>query len=357
MKNLIVVYGGKSVEHDISIITALQAMENVGDCYNIVPVYITKNGEFISPKDYKNIQIYSADDIKAKKVEFFFAQKMIKAGKKYSIDCILCCCHGINGEDGTISALANLLDVPYVGSDILSSAICMDKVIMKDVFVANDIPCVKYKLITNLDDYVPQNYPVIIKPANLGSSIGISIAKNIDEYKKAVKLAFLFDNRVIVENCLVDFIEINCSALKDENEVICSELEQPSGWKEFLKFDDKYLSGQIKNSNIKKVTPNVDKQTKNKIQELTKKIYRTFNCSGVIRVDFMVDGDKNVYANEINSIPGSLAFYLWKDLTYQEILKKLISNAQNEYNQKSKLTRVYKSSVLNGYKKMNKYSK
>ena len=262
MKNLICLYGGKSVEHDISIITGLQAMENIDTKkYNVIPVYITREGKFISPQNALNQSIYIEKINKFRKVEFVVGEPKIKIGNKIkktiNIDCVLNCTHGVNGEDGTISGLCQLCNMPITCPNTLSSAICMDKIIMKDIFRANDLPCVDYVYFTRhelhkntkkvIEDAEKLGYPLVIKPANLGSSIGIAIAHDKTELKSAIIIAEKYDSRIIVEKCIQNLREVNCSCLGDENDCQASLLEEPNGWEEFLDFNEKYIKNKKEN--------------------------------------------------------------------------------------------------------------
>lgn len=369
MQNILVLYGGKSVEHDISVITAIQTMNNINKSkYNVIPIYQTKNCEFIVVKDYLNPKIYINKILKYKKVEFVFGKSEIiikgKISKKIKIDCAINCCHGNLGEDGTLTALMNLCNIPITSASILGSSTCMDKIIMKDVFTANNIPCVKYmpftKYDTNNTTYLQKivekiGYPIIVKPANLGSSIGITKANNLTELKDAIEIALNFDDRVILEECLQDFKEINIACIGNYNCEL-SMLEQPIDWQDFLNFEDKYTSS---NHSKKIMNPDMLEQTKSEIHNFAKQIFKIFNLSGVVRIDFMVHNNK-VYVNEINTVPGSLSFYLWKDkYEFFEIIDKLILLAIQKHKQQNMHKYTFSSNVLSDFKQgeFNKYSK
>ena len=369
MKNIIVFYGGKSVEHDISVLTAIQTINNINtQKYNVIPIYLTKKNEFVIVKDYLNPKIYIQPKFKYKKVDFNFSKSTITIkgliSKVVNIDCAINCCHGVNGEDGTLNALMNLCNIPITSASILGSSTCMDKVIMKDVFVANSIPCVDYCLITQLDyskgkhNTIINNlsYPLIVKPANLGSSIGITKVQNNRELNEALEIAFCYDNRVIVEQCLTNFKEINISCLGNEDCEL-STLEQPVLWQDFLNFDDKYTQSTTAS---KILNPNLDKTVVDTINTLSKKMFKVFNMSGVIRIDFMVDSQNKVYVNEINTVPGSLAFYLWKSkYEFFELIDKLIELAIEKHKQQNMHNYNFSSNVLSEYKpnNINKYTK
>ena len=374
MKNIIVFYGGKSVEHDISIITGLQAIENIDESkYKVYPIYITREGEFIMPKT-TNQQHYIGDIQKYKKVEFCLGTPYIKLGKHFSkkvkIDCAISCMHGVNGEDGTICALCNLCNIPITCPDMLSSAICMDKIIMKDIFKANNLPCVDYICFTrneyenNEQEVINKceklQYPLIVKPANLGSSIGIATANNKQDLLEAIDIAICYDSRIIVEKCLTQFREINCSAIGCFDECETSLLEEPKSWKQFLDFDEKYLNTKCSdNSNRFDISLDIDIQ--NQIHKLTQIAFKVFCCSGVIRIDYMYDiHTGKIYINELNTVPGSLAFYLWKHkYSYSMLIDKLIQMAIKQHKYKNNNQFLFSSNVLlqNRQGIMNKYTK
>ncbi len=374
MQNILVFYGGKSVEHDISVITAIQTLKNINkDKYNVFPIYQTKNNNFVVVKDYLNPKTYTKEIKQFKKVDFLFGQSKIKIGKifkkTYKIDCAINCLHGINGEDGTLSALMNLCDIPLSSSAILGSSLCMDKIIMKDVFVANKIPCVDYTYITQKDYNLNKDlcvfnilekmtFPLIVKPSNLGSSIGITKSTNKQELCDAIEIALCYDKRVIIEECLENFKEINISCLGNEDCEL-SSMEQPINWQDFLNFKDKYQ--QKDKTNTKILNPNLDDRVKTEIEELAKKMFKIFDLSGVVRIDFMVDKNNKVYVNEINTVPGSLAFYLWKDknVEFFELIDKLITLAKEKHAQNIMHKYNFTSSVLSDFKgqQLNKYTK
>lgn len=362
MQNLLVFYGGKSVEHDISILTAIQTMKNINkQKYNIIPIYLTKKLKFVSPKNYLDTKTYQSDKMQCKKVEFLYGERKVKIGiKTYSIYCAINCFHGVTGEDGSLYALMNLCDIPITSCSILASSTCMDKVIMKDIFKSNNIPCVDYTLVT-YDDYFLNReetikniqdqitYPVIVKPSNLGSSIGIDKANNTKELEYALDISFCYDRRVIVEKCLEDFKEINISCLGN-NFCELSCLEQPQNWKDFLNFQDKYTKKDVISQKI--LNPKLEPKVEEKIKSLAKQCFKIFDLSGVVRIDFMVKDD-NVYVNEINTVPGSLAFYLWKgkNIEFFELIERLIDLAIKKHKQQSLCQFDFNSNVLDNYSK------
>lgn len=376
MKNLAIFYGAKSSEHDISIITALQVMNNLNkEKYNIVPVYIHNDNSWYVLDDYKNLNNYANNILKGKKLvngfydKYLLVKKHLRFGLYKKIDVAINCCHGLNGEDGTLSGLLELNNIPYVGSGVVASSVGMDKVIMKDVFVANDIPCVKYVSFYKneydnnrqdilLNSEVKLGYPIIVKPANLGSSIGINISQNREELQKNIQIALNFDEKVVLEQVVPNLREINCSVIGTLNNCETSLLEEPKNWKTFLDFNEKYIIGN-KDKNKKTIDVKLADDLSVEIKMLSKKIFAIFGCSGVVRIDYLLnDKTGEVFANEINTIPGSYANYLWTHkYTFSELLDKLISNAENEYLYKNTHSYAYKSSVLQNYKNTTKTSK
>jgi len=361
MKNIIVLFGGKSSERDISLITANLVLNAIDETkYNIYPILIDENNKWFYVKNFKN-----NINNKIKKEEIFLRpfdnvlyKKTGLINKKFiTVDCAVLCSHGLNGEDGTIQSVMELSNIPYTSSNVLASSITMDKVVMKLLFKQFGFNVVDYYYFTSeefndsqekiLTDIIEKlDFPVIIKPANLGSSIGISIAKNKEELEKSIKIALHFDNKILVEKALFNFKEINCACLGYKDDLIVSSLEEPISWKEFLTFDEKYLNGDKKSVN--RIYPaKLDEFTTQKIQNLTKQIFKKFELSGVVRVDYLIE-NKEIYVNEINSIPGSLAYYLFEkqNLSFSEVLDKLINFAYKKHEMKNSLTYCYKSNVL-----------
>jgi len=367
MENLAIFFGGKSSEHDISIITAIQVMNNVDiRKYNLVPVYIDEDNAWHYVDEYSKIDNYINKIYKKNLVTGFFDKCLIKKTrygfKKFKkIDIAINCCHGLNGEDGTLAGVFELNNIPFVGSGVLPSAIGMDKAIMKDVFNANNIPCVPFVATTKSeyklgkDKFISSvieklGFPLIVKPANLGSSIGINIANSVLELENNIEIAFEYDNKILVENVVQNLREINCSCIGNFEEVEVGVLEEPKNWKTFLDFNEKYLNKDIENSKV--IDVSVSEEVDYKIKELSKNIFKIFGCSGVVRIDFMVDDlTKEVYVNEINTIPGSYANYLWtKKYSFRQLINKLIEFAKNEYKYKNMNNYKFNSLVLKSFK-------
>ena len=375
-------FGGKSVEHEISVISALQAAQSLDrEKYDVIPVYISKSCEMYCGPLVGDIEEYK--DIKgliAKSFEVCFARvngraAILKTSPKLFekplvdyVDVAFPVVHGTNVEDGTAAGYLNMLGVPFVGCDVLSAALSMDKYVMKAVFKDNGIPSLDC-VVCDSGDYSSDpeavfkkiedkiGYPAIVKPVNLGSSVGISKADCREKLGDALDEAFLYAGRVLVERAIVNLTEINCSVLGNEKRARASACERPVGSDEILSYEDKYLGGSKSSKGMtstKRVIPAdiTDEQTA-RIQELAVKAFRALGCSGVARLDFMIDRDNGeIYLNEVNSIPGSLSFYLWEPvgLKYPALLDELISLALERDRDGKKITYAFDTNVLSGVK-------
>ena len=378
-----VFFGGKSVEHEVSIITAIQAIENMDkDKYDIVPIYITKDNKMYCGDLIGNISNYKdIDNLLKNSIQIILAQKdnkvvLLRCDKKIYqndvydyIDIAFPIVHGTNVEDGTLQGFLKMFNLPYVGCDVISSSVGMDKYVCKCVLKDNDIPILECKCISAKDYNEDSNntikeietkfsYPVIVKPINLGSSVGIKIAKNQEELKDAIENAFAYSRKVLVERAIKNLKEINCSVVGDYEFAKASECAEPVKTDEILSYKDKYISGGKKtgamksmNASVLRLPANIDKNVKERIQELALKTFDVLGCSGVIRIDFMIDNDTNeIFVNEVNTIPGSLSFHLWKatDLNYTKLLDELIDLALKRNREEKNITYSFDSNILSG---------
>lgn len=376
--NVGVFFGGSSVEHEISVISALQAIHSIDkNKYEVFPVYISKNGVMYSGKELLNIENYSdMDKLLSVAVKitisrqgggvFAFRNPPKKFGNNMlaKLDVAFPIVHGTNCEDGTIQGLFELLRIPYVGSDVLSSAVGMDKAVMKHVFRENGIPAVNYisfytrewhnqneELIKKIEEDI--GYPVIVKPANLGSSVGIKKANSRHELEDAVDLAGSFAAKILVEKAIMKLREINCAVLGDYENAIASECEEPIGSDEILSYTDKYMnksSGKGMSSLKRKLPAELSIDVEKYIKDLAVKTFKAVGCNGVVRIDFMIDEaeEDKVYVNEINTIPGSLAFYLWEAAgkKFSTLLEDLIALAFKREREKQQLMYTYDSNIF-----------
>lgn len=388
-----IIFGGKSVEHEISIITGNQAINAVDkEKYEIVPIYISKKGlmytgsELLDLNNYRDLntllekvtQITIVND--GENVNLVrFPAKNFKNNILNTIDVAIPTMHGTNGEDGAIQGYLEILGIPYAGCDILSSSVGMDKIMMRRVLKEAGIPSLDYisfysldyidnpeKIIKDIEEKI--NYPVIVKAGNLGSSVGIKKAKDKSKLKEAIEYAIQFSDRVMVERAIENLREINCSVIGDQVDAEASECEEPFGTDEILSYSDKYMPGKgnksgkmggakvVNNSKEqgmaaldRKIPADITSERKQEIQELAIKTFKTLGCSGVSRIDFMIDKDTDeLYVNEINTIPGALSFYLWQatDVEFDKEIDKLVELAFKRQRQREDRTYSYNENIL-----------
>lgn len=333
--NIGIIFGGKSFEHDISIITANTIYQILKDKYIIHMLYIDQNGFF---KYVKKMDVEKFID-KTEKTSFNFVYEGIKVrGKKQKIDVLINAMHGFNGEDGLASVIANLYNIPFVGSWHIPSAVLMDKHYSYAILKENGIPVLDTKILYKNDSInLNIDFPIIVKPARLGSSIGINICENITDLNSLLKNAFDFDDKVVIQPFIKEFREINQAIYYYNNDYVCSKVEEVFKTDIYLSFDDKY----IKEVKDKKKTFLEDTKIIETINLLSKKIYKLFELSGVVRIDYMIIGEE-IFINEINTTPGSLSFYMFDDGL--SLLKRLIYEAlKNHQNKRSK---VFLSHIL-----------
>lgn len=343
--NVAVIFGSRSVEHDVSIITGIQVMQNLDkNKYNAIPVYITKSGKWFTGDFLKNIDNFkdkSQIEKKTKSVDL----------NKLNFDIAIPAVHGTNGEDGTLQGLLELFNIPYVGAGVVGSAVGMDKIIQKSAFKDNDIPVVKYVWFNRSEVNISEiekklKYPMFVKPANLGSSIGITKANDRKSLEFAIEVASHFDRRILIEESIENGTEINCSVLGNDNP-LPSVLEEPIRYDEILSFNDKYMRG---GKGSRRIPAPISKDLTQKIQDLAVAAYKSVDCAGLARIDFLLDKKTNkVYVNEINTIPGSFSFYLWEKSGYPfpMLLDRLISLALDCHAQKQGNTYSYDTEILN----------
>lgn len=377
--NIAVIFGGKSVEHEVSIISGIQAIANIDkEKFTIIPVYLTKNNEMYIGNKIDDIDSYKDIDSllkESKRVIFVnyegkthleeYPSKRFGKTDKHIIDLVFPIVHGTNVEDGALQGYLKTFSLPFVGCDVTSSAVCMDKYLAKLVVDTVGVPVLKCCRFT-FDDYSDIEkmvadieksfeYPVIIKPVNLGSSVGISVSHNRDELIDSIDDAFSYSFQVIVEPAITNLREINCSVVGDMYEAQASVCEEPFKSDDILSYDDKYL-GNAKGASkgmasVSRIIPaNISDELAKTIQEYALAAFKALNCSGVVRIDFMIDEDsERVYFNEINTIPGSLAFYLWEysGISYKELLTKLIEIAFKRARSESKITFSFETNILN----------
>ncbi len=377
MLNVLVLFGGVSCEHDVSIITGMQCVNNLDKKkYNIIPVYVNKNGDLVYSKKLKNVESFTKliknySNVALIPNSKYLYKKTILGYRKFKkIDVAIPCFHGINGEDGTYAALLNVCGIPQASANLLSSAIAMDKCCFKTYLKGLGVKTINGVSVTSTEFFknfnktinkVKENlsYPVIVKPSRLGSSIGIFVCNNDDELINGITEALIYDNKVLIENYVQNIKEVNCAILGDEKSYTISELEEPLKTDEILSFKNKYLN---KNSNknsmesiSRKMPPDIPKNLYEEIKKISEKVFLDLKLKGVVRFDFIVS-DNEVYLNELNTIPGSLAFYLFKpkNISFSKELDILISCAIKEFENNKKLITTFSTNILDNVELPNK---
>lgn len=359
--NILLVYGGKSCEHDISVITACLAKGYFDG--NIVSAYLSpENVCYLVPN---NLTPTGHKDIVCKQqLAFLFGRKQVavlqknRIKKVIDIDVVVNCCHGRCGEDGAIAALCELANLPLIGSDVVASAVSMDKIVTKQALVFEEFDTLpSVEVLEKIDESDIENieklgYPIAVKPATLGSSIGVSLCRDLTELQEGLKAALTYDKRVLCEKGLTDFYELNCAAMRTKNGVETSAVERPFTTHDILTFADKYIRGEKGEQRH----CNVETEMSDRVQKLTAEIYVKLGLGGVVRIDYLVDNDSGkLFVNEINSIPGSLSYGLWQKIyTPKQFGRLLIEQAERDFEEQERLNRKYSSKVLDsvgGYKK------
>ena len=373
--NVGVFFGGRSVEHEISVISALQAINAFDQSkYNIIPIYISKQGRWYTGPLTLDIRNYKDMKSLCERSEEVFMRpeygdyKLYRAnpgGGLFSkknpvyeeLHVVIPVLHGSHGEDGMFEGLLETIGIPFAGCDTLSSANGMDKITMKMILRAEGIPVVDYvwftdkEWIDNRDAIVDKiegklGYPVIVKPANLGSSVGIGKAADRQSLIEKVDNAEKFSQRIIVEHMIEDMMEINCSVLGDADDHQSSVCEEPISKGDFLSYEEKYGGGAKAGmqASEKKIPADIPVEMSEEIRRMAGETFRVLSCHGVSRVDVMVDRkDNSIYVNEINTIPGSLSFYLWEEsgISFTQLMDRLVALALKRKRETDRKTFTY----------------
>lgn len=380
-----VIFGSRTCEHDVSIISAVQLMRSADkEKYDVIPIYISRKGEWFTGQALLDMKTYTHFDPFMKGIvpvhldmtagsgaliHYVPPKGLLGGGKEEVVarlDCVIPVMHGLHGEDGSLQGLLEMADVPYASSGVTASAIGMDKIAMKRFFKAFDFPILPDCALTRAQwekdgeaamDRVEKAlpYPVFVKPACLGSSIGVSPAKDREALKEALNLAFSYDRRVLVEQGLDRPIEVNCSVLGYDGERRPSVLEMSNTGEGLLDFSKKYLpgSGASKGmASLKRIVPApIGDELTAELQRLSMEIFDAMDCKGVVRIDYMVDRDTGkYYITEINTIPGSLAFYLWQPagLPYSKLIDEMVRFAMKAHEEKARNSFAFASDILSG---------
>ncbi len=376
--NIGVFFGGRSTEHEISVISASQAMHAIDrDKYDVTPIYISKQGRFYTGDalfdvaNYRDIpsllakctQVYmepSYGDYNLYRVK----KPMFGSAVLTTLDVVIPVLHGSNVEDGIFEGVLETIGIPYAGCNTLASANGMDKITMKMILRESGVPVIDYvwftdkewfkkrdELIARIEDKI--GYPVIVKPANLGSSVGIGRAANREQMIEKIEVAEKYSSRIIVEHMVDNLKEINCSVLGDCDEYQMSVLEEPIKSAEILSYEDKYMGGTKGTKGMqasqKRIPADLPKDMTDRIQYLAGETFRVLGCHGVSRIDFIIDDDtKEIYVNEINTIPGSLSSYLWEatGLKFDQLMDRLVKLALKRKREQGQKTVSYDQNIF-----------
>lgn len=392
-QNVALIFGGRSPEHEVSIVTAHQVCAALAENHNVVPIYITKNGEWLTGDALRELDAFTEGSLPTaaefdsvtvafegtsagcgafvvhpKRARWFRAPEQTVL----PVDVVFPAIHGTHGEDGTLQGLLELMNLPYVGSGVVGSAGGMDKIVMKAMLRENQLPIVPYVWWTQhqwqtdkarLVDTVAATlgYPVFVKPAVSGSSIGVSVVKNSEELVTAVELASQYCHRILVEQAVQNPCEINCAVI-GARQVTASVCEQPMTDAAFLTFDDKYIHENAAKASEthaqrapsamagaeRKIPAPISEELTLHIQGLATQTFQVLDCAGVARIDFLMDADEHVYVNEINTIPGSFSFYLWEHdgVAFPQLVSQLIDVAFSVHAARNSLTYSYETNLL-----------
>lgn len=385
-----VIFGGESVEHEVSIISAIQAMNKIDEeKYEVIPIYITKDREWYTGEMLKDIDVYQDLNLIKKysqNVVLYYKDGSYVLQKKKGlfksvvkeIDIAFPVVHGTNVEDGVLQGYLQTIGIPFVGPNVYGAVAGQDKTIMKDIWKSFDLPMTKYIWFYDVDykqdsDEVLErakklSFPLIVKPATTGSSVGISVCEDIEKLKEGIDDAIQYDNKIIIEEVVQNLKEVNIAVMGNYENQKTSEIEEVLSTNKFLTFTDKYIGGgkggKLKGnktpvkgskgmaSTNRKLPADLDKKTREEIEIIAKKAFKALGSAGNSRIDFLIDEKTNkVYVNEINSIPGSLAFYLWdaKDINFTQVLDDMINIGIKDYKKRVGKTHSFESNILQGF--------
>ena len=377
--NVALIFGGCTPEHEVSIVTAHQVCLALQENHRVTPIYVTKNGEWLTGDALGDLSAFTdgnlpqPSDFDKVTVEFHPTPQFVVTSKHWlgqnvqkrtvlPIDIVFPSIHGMHGEDGTLQGLLELMNVPYVGAGVVGSAVGMDKIMMKAILSENDLPILPYLSWTRHDwetrrDEILEeveaklSYPLFVKPAMSGSSIGVSRVENPSELCNATDVAGHYSRRILVEKAVENPLEINCAVMGTDDPT-ASVCEQPVTQANFLSFDDKYIHQNGESSGMagadRKIPAPISEKLTLHIQNLAMQTFRVLDCTGVARVDFLVDADENTYVNEINTIPGSYSYYLWthQGIEFPQLVSNLIELALTAHAEKNALTYTYTTNLL-----------
>ena len=372
-----VVFGGRSVEHDVSVVTGHQIMRAFDSArYEVVPIYIDRDGRWFTGDKLLDLKSFSNEVVSLAGVQpaiispsvqhhglivnplpsGFLAKSQIKR-----LDVVFPAIHGSHGEDGTLQGLLEMADIPYVGCGVLASAIANDKLMTKTVLRQHNIAVVDAVAFTRsewLDDpdavidriTAALPYPLFVKPVTLGSSIGIGRVSDETLLRASIEVAANLDRHIMVEAAVTNCVEINCAVLGGDGEVRASVLEQPVSWEQFLTYEEKYLRGGEGMKSAERLIPApISPELTERIQQTAIKAFRALDGRGIARIDFLVQPESgSVFLNELNTMPGSLAFYLWQetDIEPTALVHQLVELAREAHAEKRRSTYNYQTNLI-----------
>ncbi len=371
-----VIFGGRSVEHDVSVVTGHQVIRAFDpERYDVVPVYIDREGRWLTGDPLLELKHFNNEIASYKGVMSAILSPAtnhhgliinptsgrFEKSEIKRLDVVFPAIHGTHGEDGTLQGLFDLADIPYVGCGVLASAIANDKIVTKDVLrqygvpVVDDVHFTRAEWLENPDAIIQRiteklSYPLFIKPATTGSSIGIGRAEDEILLRASIDVATHFDRRVLVEGAVTNCVEINCAVLGNSPDIRASALEQPVSWEEFLTYEEKYLRGGEGMKSAERLIPApISPELTQQIQDYARRAFRAIEGRGTARIDFLVRPDAGeVYLNEMNTLPGSLAFYLWQEenLSPSAVVDQLVKLAQDAHIEKRRSTYNYQTNLI-----------
>lgn len=384
-----VIYGGETVEHEVSVISAMQAMNKLDqDKYDIIPIYITKDREWYTGEMLKDIEVYQDLSLikkYGKNVVLYYKNGSFVLQKKSfpktvvtEVDIVFPIVHGTGVEDGGLQGYLQTVGIPFVGSDVYASVVGQDKVFMKDIWKNSELPITNYEWFYDVDykqdsDKVIEKvekikYPVIVKPATTGSSVGIAVCGNREELVEAIDDAIQYDKKILVEELVQNLKEVNIAVMGNYEHQKVSEIEEVISANKFLTYADKYVGGgkgklkgvkaPVKSSSKgmasanRKLPADLSEKIRKEVEQVAIEAFKALGSSGNSRIDFLIDEDKNkVYINEINSIPGSLAFYLWeaKGVDFSSMLDEMINIGVKDYKKRVSKTHSFDTNILQGF--------
>lgn len=372
-----VAFGGRSVEHDVSIITGLQALGVLEERHAPVPIYIARSGRWFTGETLRELSVYQdGEDPQAEEVHFDLHNgRLLRAAsaggllrgrrppESIELDVVVLATHGTQGEDGCLQGALELARLPYVGPPVGAAAAAMDKVTTKALLEQAGLPVLPH-LALRREEWDKDksgvlvrvreafDFPMYVKPSSLGSSVGVSRCADDTELADALELGFELDRACLVEPSVEGGIEVNCAVIGRPGVTPrASVCEQPVAAEEFLSFEDKYMGG-AKSEGMKGAqrlipAPLPDALTE-RVGELAKRSFTAFACAGVTRVDFLIDAHEQVYVNELNTIPGSFSFYLWEPagLPFADLMDELVDLALADQREKLRTTTVFSTNLL-----------